>query len=85
MESKSIKVSKENYIWLLKLAGELQKNEERVISFDDAINELKEKKMKKKKDIMEFAGIWEDMSDKEAERLKKELKKGWGKWKIPSL
>ena len=77
--------SKENYLWLLRLAGELQTNHERPVSFDDAINELKSKKMKNKKDIMEFAGIWEDMSDEEAKRLKKDLKKGWGKWKIPSL
>ncbi len=85
MESKTIKISKENYLWLLKLAAELQKNHEKPVSFDDAINKIKAKRMKKKKNIMEFAGIWADMSDEEAEKLKKNLRKGWGKWKIPSL
>ena len=82
MESKAIKISKENYLWLLRLAGDLQKKEGRIISFDDAISELK---TERKKNIMEFAGIWEDMTEEEAKRLKKDLKKGWGKWKIPSL
>ena len=85
MESKSIKISKENYLWLLKIAAELQQNQEKPVSFDEAISELKEKKMKKGKDIMEFAGIWENMTDEEAKKLKKDLKKGWKKWKIPSL
>jgi len=83
MESKAIKISKENYLWLLRLAGELQTNHERPVSFDDAINELKSKKMKKTS-ILEFAGRWK-MSDKEADKLKKDLKKGWGKWKTPSF
>lgn len=41
--------------------------------------------MKKKKDIMKFAGMWENMTDEEAERLKKDLRKGWKNWKITSL
>jgi len=85
MESKSIKISKENYLWLLRLSAELQKDNEKPVSFDDTINELKGKRMKNEKSIMEFAGIWEDMTDKEADKLKKDLKKGWGKWKIHSL
>lgn len=83
MESKTIKISKENYLWLLKLAGDLQKEEGRIISFDDAINKLKSKKMKKTS-ILEFAGRWK-MSDEEAEKLKKDLRKGYKKWKIPSF
>ena len=40
--------------------------------------------MNKKKDIMEFAGRWK-MSDEEAEKFKKDMKKGWKKWEIPSF
>ena len=83
MESKAIKISKDNYLWLLKLAAELQANHERPISFDDAINELKSKKMKKTS-ILEFAGRWK-MSEREAEDLKEKIKGGWKEWKIPSV
>jgi hypothetical protein len=85
MESKSIKISKENYEWLLNIIIDIQKERKKFASFDDAINELKENNCKNVKNIMEFAGIWEDMTDKEAEELKRDLKKGWGKWKVPSL
>ncbi|MAG02208.1 antitoxin [Candidatus Pacearchaeota archaeon] len=85
MESKTIKISKDNYIWLLRKAAELQKEYHKPVSFDYVIENLKNNKMKKKKSIMEFAGIWGDMTDEEAEKLKKDIRKGWGKWEIPSL
>jgi len=44
MTLKTIKISEENYRWLLQLAGELQKNYGRSISVDKALSELKEKK-----------------------------------------
>jgi len=83
--SKTIKISKENYLWLLHLATEMQKEYHKPISFDGVLKELKGKNMKKKKSILEFAGMWKDMSDEEAEKLKRDIRKGWGKWKIPSL
>ncbi len=83
MESKSIKISKENYLWLLKIAAELQKDKEKPVSFDEAITELKDNKMKKAS-LVELAGRWK-MSKKEADKLKKDIKKGWKKWKIPSF
>ena len=85
MENKTIKISKENYMWLLKIASDIQKKHGKIATFDVAINSLKKCRMKNKKNIMEFAGIWEDMSNEEAEKLKRDLKKGWKKWKIPSL
>ena len=86
MESKTIKISKENYLWLLRLAAEMQKEYHKPVSFDIVINELKNKKMeKKKKNILDFAGRWKDMNDKEAKEFMNNAKKGWEKWKIPSL
>ena len=85
MESKTIKISKENYLWLLRLAAEMQKEYHRPVSFDATLNNLRNGKMKKKKSILDFAGRWKDMTDKEAKEFIKNAKKGWGKWKIPSL
>ena len=85
MESKTIKISKNNYLWLLRLAAEMQKEHHKPVSFDIVIEELKNKNMKNKRSIMNFAGIWKDISDKEAEKFLKDSRKGWGKWKIPSL
>ncbi|MBS3080511.1 hypothetical protein J4221_03495 [Candidatus Pacearchaeota archaeon] len=82
--SKTIKVSKENYLWLLRLAAEMQKEYNKPVSFDIVLEELKNKNMKKKKSILDLAGRWK-MSDKEAEEFMKDIRKGWGKWKIPSL
>ena len=75
METKTIKISKENYLWLLKLSSELQKEHERPVSFDFVLTSFKEGKMKKKKNIMDFAGIWKDVSDKDVGDLKKSMTK----------
>lgn len=84
MESKTIKINKENYLWLLRLASELQKEHDRPVSFDFALNTLRNEKMKKKK-LSDFAGVWKDMTDEEAKEFMKNAKRGWEKWKIPSL
>ena len=84
MALKTIKISEENYLWLLRLAAEMQMKENKRISFDNVIENFRGGRIEKKK-IMDFAGIWEDMTNEEAEKLKKYLKKGWGKWKAPSL
>ncbi len=75
METKTIKISKENYLWLLRMAAELQKQHHKPVTFDYALNTLRERKMEKKKSIMEFAGIWKDMSDEDAEEIKNNIKK----------
>lgn len=41
MESKTIKISKENYLWLLKLAAEIQKKEGRRVTFNDVFDKLR--------------------------------------------
>jgi len=74
MESKTIKISKETYLWLLGLAAELQKQHHRPVTFDYALNTLINEKMKKKS-IKDFAGVWKDMSDKDAEEIKNNIKK----------
>jgi len=82
MESKVIKLSLDNYRWLSKLAADLQKEKERPVSLDEALTKVKEQK-KMKVDILSAAGAWK-MSDKEAEKLMKDIRKGWSAWKIKS-
>ena len=83
MESKSIKISKKNYLWLLKLAAEMQKDYHRPVSFDATLNSLRNERMKKKK-LSDLAGKWK-MSDENAKEFMKNAKKGWKKWKAPSF
>jgi len=83
MASKTVKVSNENYIWLLHLASELQRRSNRPVSFDEVIHTLKEGKMKSDK-LSDLAGSW-NISDKEVKKMKKDFRKGWKKWKIPSV
>jgi len=83
MTSKTIKISEENYRWLLHIAAELQKKRGKVITFDETLDELKEKR-KGNKSIMKLAGSW-DMSDEEWKKINNELRRGWKKWKVPSV
>jgi len=83
MTSKTIKISEENYKWLLQIAAELQKRREQIVTFDIALSELRGEKMKNKK-LSDLAGRWR-MSDEEWKRIKKDLKRGWRGWKIPSV
>lgn len=83
MASKTIKVSEGNYVWLLQMAAELQRRSERPVSFDDTLQTLRSGHRIKGK-ISDLAGSWK-MSDAEAEKFKKEARRGWGKWKIPSV
>ena len=52
---KSVKISKENYEKLARLAGELQKQKGRPVSIDEAVSWLQNKG---RGDITEFAGKW---------------------------
>ncbi len=82
MESKTVKISSENYKWLAKLAAELQKEKEKPISLDEALTKIKTEK--ERKSILSFAGSWK-ISDKEAKELKGNIEKGWGSWKTKSV
>ncbi len=83
MVSKTIKISEENYRKLLEISAELQMIRGRKASFDDAINNLTTNKVKKNK-ISHLAGGWK-MTDTEWKNIRTELKRGWKKWKIPSV
>ncbi|MEK6825309.1 MAG: hypothetical protein AABY00_00830 [Nanoarchaeota archaeon] len=79
METKTIKISKENYMWLTRLAAALQKEEGTPISFDKAVTEIKTK-ISARDALLAMAGIWK-MSDEEAEKFEKENHKLWKTWK----
>ncbi|MEK6909211.1 MAG: antitoxin VapB family protein [Nanoarchaeota archaeon] len=83
MVSKTIKISEDNYRKLLEIATEIQKIKGKKASFDDAINDLASKNVKKMK-LSELAGSWK-MTDEEWKNIRNELKRGWKRWKIPSV
>jgi predicted CopG family antitoxin len=74
--SKTIKISDENYSLLVGLAGKLQITSKKPVSIDEALSQLLGKE-----DIMNLAGSW-NLSDKEAETLKKEIEELWSEWRI---
>jgi len=69
--SKTIKISDENYSLLAEFAGKLQTVSKKPVSIDEALSELLGKE-----DIMNLAGSW-NLSDEEAETLKKGIKELW--------
>ncbi|GAI97093.1 unnamed protein product [marine sediment metagenome] len=48
MGSKTIKVKEKNYLWLLKIASDIQKKVGRPVSFDEALTEIKKNNLKKR-------------------------------------
>ena len=81
MTTKAIKISSENYQWLLRIAAELKKRTGTSISLDNALKFIKNKEEKKgtAEALLKFAGAWK-MSDEEAEVLSRTLRNGWKKW-----
>lgn len=73
--SKTIKVSDETYSLLAEFAGKLQTALRKPVSLDEALSQLLGKE-----DIMNLAGSW-NLSDKEAEILKKEIEELWSEWR----
>ncbi|MGC1122838.1 MAG: hypothetical protein WBA22_17295 [Candidatus Methanofastidiosia archaeon] len=69
--AKTIKISEENYSTLVELAGKLQTALKKPVSMDEVLSQLLGKE-----DIMNLAGSW-NLSDKEAENLKKEIEELW--------
>ncbi len=74
MVAKSIKLSDETYRRLVELAGKLQAERGEPVSIEEAIRYLM------KKEITPLAGSW-DVTDEEAEKLRKSLTEGWAKWR----
>lgn len=82
-ESKTIKISKETYAKLSKVAGELQMRFKRPVSLDEAMNYLLSlKRGRKRFKISDLAGSWE-MSDEEWVEIRASLTEAWRKWKVP--
>lgn len=78
---KTIKVTEETYKKINALVGILREREKRPVSMNEAILKvLSEVKVAKPK-LSDFAGSWK-MSDKEAKKLKKEIRELWKSWKI---
>ena len=75
METKTVKISTENYRRINEIAGELQKQTGKPISVDRTLTYILH--MPK---ISDLAGMWK-MSDKEAEEIFSSLRKSWKTWK----
>lgn len=73
MDTKPIKVSEDNYRWLVEVAGDLQKQTGKQASIDDAISFVRGG------DILKLAGSWK-MTDHEEREMYTDLKRGWKKW-----
>lgn len=76
MESKVIKIAPENYRWLVRLAGDLQKKAERPVSIDEALKSLKPRM--DNRELLSYAGMWKD----KPESIYEDIRKGWKSWKI---
>jgi len=66
-KTRTIKISDNNYKWLLKISSDLQKKKEKKVSFDDALKELAVNNGKKNS-IMNFAGKLE-LSEKNSKNM----------------
>ena len=75
---KSVKIRKENYTWLARLAGELQKQRGVPVSLDDALTSLQ-----RRGSITDLAGSGE-MTDREYAAFLKKVREGWNTWKPAS-
>lgn len=78
METKTVKMSADNYKALCTVAGELQVEWGEPVSIDQAVGVLVQRTR-----LSDLAGSWK-MNDKEAEDFLKTVRTGWGKWKIKS-
>jgi len=80
-EVKTVKISKETYAELSKVAGELQMRFKRPVSLDEAVKYLLSlKRDRKRLKITDLAGSW-NMSDEEWVEIKASLTKAWEEWK----
>ena len=67
VDYKVIKVSKKNYNSLLREASRIQYETGEKATFDDAVGSLLSGQVERQKEgMLQFAGIWSDMTDEEA-------------------
>ncbi|MFH1650312.1 MAG: hypothetical protein ABIA93_07250 [Candidatus Woesearchaeota archaeon] len=74
----SVKISEENYKRLCSLSGSLQEEFGRPVSLNEAMDYLWNKPK-----LSDVAGMWK-MSDAEANKLKRDIKRGWKNWSTKS-
>jgi len=79
VETKTIKISSATYRDICEYAGELQKELGEPVSLDKALTSLFHKRK-----LGDLAGSWK-MSEKDAEEMKRTIKKGWSTWKLKSV
>lgn len=81
-EVKSVKFSKDVYVRLCEVAGELQVRLKRPVSFDEAVRYLLSLRGRKRGvRITDLAGSW-DMSDEEWVEIRDGLAEAWKRWKV---
>ena len=78
---KSIKVTEDTYRKINALVGFLREKEKRPVSMNDAISKVLSEVTLTKPKLSDFAGSWK-MSDREAKKLKKDIRDLWKIWKI---
>lgn len=74
METKTIKISEENYRWLSSVAGELQSAKGKPVSLDAALTFIH-----RQKNIMKLAGK-STRTDEEIKEANNVIKRGWETW-----
>ena len=85
MGYKAIKVSEQNYRWLVRESAAMAYESGEKKTFNDVVDKMKKQSVKSSSqydDIMKSAGIWSDISEKEAEKLRsglESLRRPWRK------
>ena len=77
MSTKAVKLSEENYRWLCEVAGDIQADEKRVVSINEALDRVRGESGGKLSDL---AGAWKTMSENEVKGFMRDLRAGWKKW-----
>ncbi len=76
---KTIKISDENYQWLMKLAGKLQHERATLVSLDGALSF-----MHKSRELHDLAGSWQ-AQEKNIQKAAVEIKDRWKSWSLKYL
>ena len=76
MVYKVVKISEDNYKWLLRESAQLQSQYGSKTSINDALNAIRSKKHAS---LLSLAGTLE-LSDKQAKDMQSSIVKKWSKW-----